>query len=144
PQFLGPIAPEELAAVIEAARSADAFEAAMDAVRRIHRDQSFRIGVQVMSGAASAEQAGRAFAELADACIRALAPAALHEAERIAGAFPGDAAVVALGKCGSHEMTAGSDLDLMTLYRPADRAATSAIKGWSAETFYARFTQRLV
>jgi glutamate-ammonia-ligase adenylyltransferase len=41
-------------------------------------------------------------------------------------------------------MTAGSDLDLMTLYRPADAGGGSALKGWSAETFYARFTQRLI
>jgi glutamate-ammonia-ligase adenylyltransferase len=76
--------------------------------------------------------------------IRALAPAALTEAERLGGAFPGQVAVVALGKCGSGEMTARSDLDLMTLYCADDPAAQSAIKGWSAETFFARFTQRLV
>jgi glutamate-ammonia-ligase adenylyltransferase len=40
-------------------------------------------------------------------------------------------------------MTAGSDLDLMTVYR-APAGAASAAKGWAAETFYARFTQRLV
>jgi glutamate-ammonia-ligase adenylyltransferase len=52
--------------------------------------------------------------------------------------------VVALGKCGSREMTAGSDLDLMTLYQPSDPAAASEGKGWAAETFYGRFTQRLI
>ena len=102
------------------------FEAAMDAVRRIHREQAFRIGVQVMSGVADAEAVGAAFADLADACIRALARAALAEVERIGGAFPGDLAVVALGKAGSREMTAGSDLDLMTLYRAAEPGAASA------------------
>ena len=116
----------------------------MDAVRRVHREQAFRIGVQVMSGAADAERVGAAFADLADACIRALARAALAETERIGGAFPGELAVVALGKAGSREMTAGSDLDLMTLYRPSNATAVSAVKGWAAETFYARFTQRLV
>jgi glutamate-ammonia-ligase adenylyltransferase len=144
PQFFAPVEPDELRAVEEAATTADGFEAAMDAVRRLHRDQGFRIGVQVMSGAATAEEAGYAFAELADACIRGLARAALHEAERIAGAFPGEVAVVALGKCGSREMTARSDLDLMTLYRPGSPTAMSAGKGWAAETFYGRFTQRLV
>jgi glutamate-ammonia-ligase adenylyltransferase len=53
-------------------------------------------------------------------------------------------AVVALGKCGSREMSAGSDLDLMTLYRAADSAAMSSIKEWSADVFYSRFTQRLI
>ena len=32
----------------------------------------------------------------------------------------------------------------MTLYRSADPAGMSAVKGWSADTFYARFTQRLI
>ncbi len=52
--------------------------------------------------------------------------------------------MIALGKCGSREMTAGSDLDLMTLYAPAAPDAASAAKGWAAETFYGRFTQRLI
>jgi glutamate-ammonia-ligase adenylyltransferase len=131
-------------AAASAAGEAGGFEAAMDAVRRIHREQAFRIGVQVMSGAAGAEAVGAAFADLADACIRALASASLAEVERIGGTFDGDVAVVALGKAGSREMTAGSDLDLMTLYRPAEPSAVSSVKGWAAETFHARFTQRLV
>ena len=93
---------------------------------------------------ASAEAAGHAFADLADELISGLSMAALVEVERTAGAFDGDVAVIALGKCGSREMTAKSDLDLMTLYRPATPHAESATKGWSAPTFYARFTQRLV
>ena len=143
--FFAPLDPAEEAGLMNAAvAQADGFEAAMDAARRIHREQAFRIGVQVMSGTAQAEGAGAAFAALADAAIGALAPAALEEAVRIGGAFPGEAAVIALGKAGSREMTARSDLDLMTLYRAADPAAMSEKKGWGAETFYARFTQRLV
>ena len=116
----------------------------MDAVRIVHREQAFRVGVQVMSGSASAVVAGKAFADLADLCIDALAAAALAETGRLGGAFEGDVAVVALGKCGSREMSAGSDLDLMTLYRAADPAGMSAVKGWDAVTFYGRFTQRLI
>lgn len=141
---------EEIDAAVEradmerAVAGADGFEAAMDVVRRIHREQAFRVGVQVMSGSATAEIAGRDFADLADLCIQTLAPAALAEAERMGGAFPGEVAVVALGKCGSREMSAGSDLDLMTLYRADDPAAMSQVKGWDASTFYGRFTQRLI
>ncbi|HXQ47057.1 MAG TPA: glutamine-synthetase adenylyltransferase, partial [Caulobacteraceae bacterium] len=144
--FFAPLAAREDAELFAAAiaETDGGFESAMDAVRRAHRDQSFRIGVQVMSGAASAAEAGRGFADLADAAIRALAPAALAEVERIAGAFPGAVAVVALGKCGSREMTAGSDLDLMTLYRADSPDAASAERGWAAETIYGRFTQRLI
>jgi glutamate-ammonia-ligase adenylyltransferase len=123
---------------------AEGFEGAMDAVRVVHREQAFRVGAQVMSGAASAAAAGKAFADLADLCVGALAAAALAETERLGGAFAGEVAVVALGKCGSREMSAGSDLDLMTLYRAADPAGTSDVKEWDAVTFYGRFTQRLI
>ncbi|ODT85295.1 bifunctional [glutamine synthetase] adenylyltransferase/[glutamine synthetase]-adenylyl-L-tyrosine phosphorylase [Phenylobacterium sp. SCN 70-31] len=145
PHFFAPIEiADERASMAAAVARADGFEAAMDVVRRLHREQSFRVGVQVMSGTATAETAGRAFADLADLCIEALAPAALAEAVRMGGDFPGEVAVVALGKCGSREMSAGSDLDLMTLYRAADPVAMSATKGWDASTFYGRFTQRLI
>jgi glutamate-ammonia-ligase adenylyltransferase len=132
-------------ALIEAAGArAESFEAAMDAVRRVHREQAFRIGVQILTGAADAEAAGEGYADLADACIRGLAAAALRETERTAGAFPGAVAVIALGKAGSREMTARSDLDLMTLYASDAPDAASGLKQWSAETFFGRFTQRLV
>ncbi len=139
PSFFGPIETPAVAPWDPAD-----FEGAMDAARRLFRDQSFRIGVRVMSGSADARDIGRAFAELGDLIVGGLAPAALLETERLGGAFPGQVAVVALGKAGSREMTAKSDLDLMTVYVADDPAAMSAEKGWSAEVFYARFTQRLI
>ncbi|HEY5288774.1 MAG TPA: glutamine-synthetase adenylyltransferase, partial [Caulobacteraceae bacterium] len=108
------------------------------------REYAFRIAVQVLEGAADGEAAGAGFADLADALIAGLSAAALAEVERAFGAFDGDVAVIALGKCGSREMSAQSDLDLMTLYRPAKPQAVSSDAGLSADTFYARFTQRLV
>jgi len=126
----------------EAAAASD-FEEAMNVVRRQHREQVFRIGMHTITGRAGPEEAGRANTDLADACMRALAPAALKEAERLGGALDGAAAVVALGKAGSREMSAGSDLDLMTVYAAPPEAA-SAGRGWSAETFYGRFTQRFI
>jgi glutamate-ammonia-ligase adenylyltransferase len=142
--FFAPFEPGEAERAIAAAAAvADGFEEAMDAVRRAHRELAFRIGVQVIGAVARADQAGPAFADLADGCIRALAAAALAEVVRIGGEIEGEAAVVALGKCGSREMTAGSDLDLMTVYA-CEPAAMSAVKGWAGETFFARFTQRLV
>ena len=127
----------------EAAAAPD-FEAAMNVVRRIHRDQMFRIGLQILTGRAGPEAAGKALTTLADAAMAALAPAALAEAVRQGGALPGGrVAVVALGKAGSREMRASSDLDLMTVYdAPAD--AVSADKGWAAGVFWSRFTQRLI
>ncbi|RZJ76615.1 MAG: glutamine-synthetase adenylyltransferase, partial [Brevundimonas sp.] len=126
------------------AEGADDFEKSLDAVRRIFKEQSFRIGLHLLTGRAEPAAAGRAYTTLADAAIESLAPAALKEAQRQGGRLSsGAVAVVALGKAGSREMTAGSDLDLMTLYEaPADVVTTG--KAWSAEVFYIRFTQRLI
>ncbi len=124
-------------------RDAEDLEGAMNAVRRIHREQAFRIGMQTLTGRAGPEAAGRAFTALAEAALAALAAAALAETERVGGAFPGAVAVIALGKAGSREMSAASDLDLMTVY-DAPVEASSAIKGWSGDVWGARFTQRLI
>jgi len=136
---------EDRVVMDRAVQATDAsFEAVMDAVRIVHREQAFRVGVQVMSRAAGADVAGRAFADLADLCVEVLAPAALAETRRVGGDFDGEIAVVALGKCGSREMSAGSDLDMMTLYRPAEPGGGSSLKGWDAVTYFGRFTQRLI
>ncbi|WP_332658589.1 bifunctional [glutamine synthetase] adenylyltransferase/[glutamine synthetase]-adenylyl-L-tyrosine phosphorylase [Brevundimonas sp.] len=132
---------EQLA--VETAAAPD-FESALNVARRMHREQMFRIGVQTLTGRADPEAGGRAYTAVADAVIAALAPAAMAEAVRQGGALAGGAvAVIALGKAGSREMTASSDLDLMTVYdAPAD--AVSAGKSWAAGVFYSRFTQRLI
>ena len=122
----------------------DDFEAVMNAARRAHREHTFRIGVHVIAGIAGAVEVGLAFTSLADALIALCARAALAELNRKAGRIEGDVAVVALGKCGSREMSAGSDLDLMTVYHPKRSTASSAISGLGPEAFYARFTQRVI
>ncbi|WP_439472626.1 bifunctional [glutamine synthetase] adenylyltransferase/[glutamine synthetase]-adenylyl-L-tyrosine phosphorylase [Brevundimonas sp.] len=126
------------------AEAAPDFEGAMNAVRRIHRDQMFRVGLQILTGRAGPEAAGRALTTLADAVMAALAPVALAEAARQGGELSGGrVAVVALGKAGSREMRVSSDLDLITLYE-APAEAVSSGKGWAAGVFYSRFTQRLI
>ncbi|HEY0052829.1 MAG TPA: glutamine-synthetase adenylyltransferase, partial [Caulobacteraceae bacterium] len=143
--FFAPVADDsgvldQLASEVEAATD---FEGAMNAARRIHREQVFRIGVHLIEGRADATAAGEAYTDLAHGCIRTLAGAALKETWRQGGAFEGRAAVVALGRAGSREMTATSDLDLMVVY-DAPEGAASAGKGWSADQVYVRFTQRLI
>lgn len=143
--FFQPIADDSgIAEEIERqAATASDFEAAMNAVRRLHREQAFRISLQVLSGAADPVGAGEPFSDLAEACVRGLATAAMREVERLGGRMEGRVAIVALGKLGSREMSGSSDLDLMAVYdAPAD--AESALKGWSADVWFGRFTQRLI
>ncbi len=143
--FFDPLG-EELDAIIarEIERVPDDLEAVMNALRRTVREQQFRIGMQVLSARLGTEAAGAAYARLADACIHHLAPLTLSEMVRQAGHLDGQVAILALGKLGSQEMTATSDLDLMAVYLPDDPGATSTVKGWAPETWFARFTQRLI
>lgn len=137
PEFFDPPAPPSPPAV-----DVEDLEGAMNAVRRFHRERSFRIGVHVLSGRLKGEAAGRAQTDLADACIQALAPAAFADVVRTAGPLAGEAAVLALGRAGSGELAFGSDLDLMLVY-DAPAGAASAAKGWMAETWFGRACQRL-
>lgn len=116
---------------------AGTFEEKLNAARRFQRDEAFRIGVQVLEGQASAAEAGLAHSDLAEACVGAMAAAALSETERQYGAQPGAFVVLALGKFGGSELAERSDLDLMLVYDAPAEAA-------SASDFYTRLTQRLI
>ncbi len=126
-----------------ASRCADAgsFEAKLNAARRYQREEAFRIATQVLEGAATAGQAGAAYADLAEACVQAMADAALAEMERLNGPQPGAFAVLALGKFGGRELAEGSDLDLMLVYEAREHEHGA---GLSPGEYYARLTQRLI
>ena len=115
------------------------FEEKLNNARRFHGEAAFRIGTQVLEGAASAEDSGAAHADLAEACVGAMADAALAEVERAHGPAPGAFAVLALGKFGGRELSDGADLDLMLVY---DAQADAG--GLPAGDFYTRVTQRLI
>ena len=111
------------------------FESKLNAARRFHREEAFRIGYQLLQGALSAPDAGLAYADLADACVSALA--SVCEAD-VLSRFPGAIgrwSICALGKFGGRELTATSDLDLMLIYQPDDETGGSLAP---------RFVQRLV
>jgi glutamate-ammonia-ligase adenylyltransferase len=143
--FFDPLG-EELDGIVaaEVARTPPELEPVMNALRRVGREQQFRIGMQILSGRLTTEAAGAAYARLADACLNHLAPLVMDDMRRQAGDLGGQVAIIALGKLGSMEMTATSDLDLMTIYLPDDPSAASSLKGWAPETFFGRFTQRLI
>jgi glutamate-ammonia-ligase adenylyltransferase len=118
----------------ERSGGAISFEDKLNAARRFHREEVFRIGAQVLERAASPEEAGRAHTDLAEACVAAMSEAALAEMERTHGLQPGTFAVLALGKFGGRELAEGADLDLMVVYEAPDGAGE----------YYARLTQRLI
>jgi glutamate-ammonia-ligase adenylyltransferase len=133
----------QLKASLDQSRSYEDF---LDRVRLFGQEHMFLIGARILSGTVSAEQAGDAFAGLADVIIGALHReveetfVAAHG--RIRG---GESAVLAMGKLGGREMTASSDLDLIVIYEfdeahPESDGARPLYGG----QYYARFTQRLI
>lgn len=113
-------------------------EDAMNRGRRLVREERFRISSQLLVGRANAAAAGAAFARLADIAIDAMAKVALDQLAERFGPAPGHFAILGLGKLGSRELAADSDLDLMIIYDPAEGAADEAPR------FFTRFAQRFV
>ncbi|MFN4225337.1 MAG: bifunctional [glutamine synthetase] adenylyltransferase/[glutamine synthetase]-adenylyl-L-tyrosine phosphorylase [Hyphomonas sp.] len=118
-------------------RSEDAatFDAALDAWRRYHREQSFLTGHRLLHGLIRTDEAAEVWTRLADETIRFMSAVALAETTRRYGEVPGRWGVFGMGKLGGEEMTAGSDLDLIVIYEAAAD---------DAQTWFTRFTQRLI
>ncbi|MEW6258011.1 MAG: bifunctional [glutamine synthetase] adenylyltransferase/[glutamine synthetase]-adenylyl-L-tyrosine phosphorylase [Pseudomonadota bacterium] len=140
----GPILEERLEALLDAAESD---EDRLDRARRFRQEQHVLIGVRVVSGTLPAERAGEAYATLADVIIRALHKRVLARFEEAHGRIAGaETAVIAMGKLGGREMTAGSDLDLIVLYDhdPDADPTSDGPRPLTGGQYFARFTQRLV
>ncbi|WJH39432.1 bifunctional [glutamine synthetase] adenylyltransferase/[glutamine synthetase]-adenylyl-L-tyrosine phosphorylase [Aliirhizobium terrae] len=122
------------------------YEDRLDRLRIFAAEQRFLIGIRLLTGAISGEDAGRAFTDLADLLIDAALRAVLAEIEAAHGAYPGGrVAVMGMGKLGSFELTAGSDVDLILLYDYDSEALESdGAKPLDAQRYFTRVTQRLI
>ena len=137
----------EMRAVLEAAIPPGVpLDEAADRARVIGKELAFRIGVRVLSETVSAVDAGTAFSDLAGVLLERLHRAVDEDAIRRHGRVPGGrSAVIAMGKLGGREMTAGSDLDLIIIYdAAADAEMSDGSRPVGVAQYYARHTQRLV
>jgi len=127
---------------------AASYEDLLDRSRLFGHEHMFLIGVRVISGTVTAAQAGQAFARLADMLIRALLKAVGERFAADHGRLPGqELALLALGKLGGQEMTAGSDLDLILIYdfdSDAEQPMSDGRRPLSGSQYFARLTQRLI
>jgi [glutamine synthetase] adenylyltransferase / [glutamine synthetase]-adenylyl-L-tyrosine phosphorylase len=122
------------------------FEEALNRARDFAAEETFHIGLNLLSGRLDPDRAGRAYSALAQGLIAALLKRVIEafaaEHGRIRG---GRVAIVALGKLGSREMTAASDLDLMLIYDfPTEASESDGRKRLGPSLYYARLTQRLI
>jgi glutamate-ammonia-ligase adenylyltransferase len=148
PSFFGALPEDaELAASLERSlRQAQSYEDFLDRIRIYAQEQMFLIGTRILSGTVSAEQAGEAFARLADVLVRSLHRAIEDNFTRLYGRVAGqETAILALGKLGGREMTASSDLDLIVVYDfDRERPESSGARPLYGAQYFSRLTQRLI
>lgn len=127
-------------------QGAELHEEKLDRLRIFASEQKFLIGVRLLTGAIDAERAGKAFSDLADLTIAAALAAVEAEFRLRHGVVAGGKVVVlGMGKLGSRELTAGSDVDLILLYDHDDEVEQSdGEKSLAPSHYYARLTQRLI
>ncbi len=132
-----------LAAFLEGDR---AYEDVLDRLRIFASEQKFLIGVRLLAGSIDPARAGRAFSDLADLTIEAALQEVTAEfAVRHGGIAGGTVALLGMGKLGSRELTAGSDVDLILLYdHDADAEESDGDKPLAPSHYYTRLTQRLI
>ncbi|NMG38996.1 bifunctional [glutamine synthetase] adenylyltransferase/[glutamine synthetase]-adenylyl-L-tyrosine phosphorylase [Chelativorans sp. ZYF759] len=121
-------------------------EEVLDRLRIFADEQKFLIGIRLLTGAIDATRAGKAFSDLADLTIGAALEAVIEEFSRRHGRVAGGrVCIVGMGKLGSRELTAGSDVDLILLYdHDADVEQSDGEKGLDPALYFARLTQRLI
>ena len=121
------------------------YERKLDAARRWGKEWHFRIGVHLLRGICSAEQAATQYAELAQAMVQGLWPEVIDQFSQKYGTPPGRGAVVlAMGSLGAATLHASSDLDLIVIYDAGGVEMSGGKRALNARSYYARLTQALV
>ena len=127
-------------------RDAAGLDEALGTASRLVRGEEFALAVAELDLQIDIDEAARARTALAEAVIEGLKPFVLKEHIRRFGRFPGGSlSIVALGKAGSCEMMAGSDLDLLFIYdHPRDRDFSAGARPVPAGQYFARAAQAIV
>ena len=122
-----------------------AYEEILDRLRIFGAEQKFLIGIRVLTGAILPHVAARAFSDLADILLQETLGAVTREFEGKYGKVKdGVTAILGMGKLGSCELTAGSDIDLILLYDYALDEESDGEKPLAPSTYFMRLTQRLI
>jgi glutamate-ammonia-ligase adenylyltransferase len=132
-----------LAATLEDAGSYEEF---LDRLRLFGQESLFLIGARILSGTVSAQQASTAFADVAEGIVHTVHELVSEQFAAQYGRIKGqETAILAMGRLGSREMTAASDLDLILLYDfDSEHPDSDGAKSLHGAQYFARFTQRLI
>ncbi|MDE2380345.1 bifunctional [glutamine synthetase] adenylyltransferase/[glutamine synthetase]-adenylyl-L-tyrosine phosphorylase [Bradyrhizobium sp.] len=148
PRFFGAMPDkQELSARLAATvKDADSYEEFLDRLRLFGQESLFLIGTRILSGTVSAQQASTAFADVAEGIVHTVHGLVADRFAAQHGRIKGqETAIIAMGRLGSREMTASSDLDLILLYDfDGEHPDSDGPKSLQGAHYFARFTQRLI
>src|SRR5437868_9311181 len=132
-----------LAATLQDAASYEDF---LDRLRLFGQESLFLIGTRILSGTVSAQQASVAFADVAEGIVNTVHGLVTDQFATQYGRIKGqETAIIAMGRLGSREMTASSDLDLILLYdHDHDEPDSDGERSLHGAQYFARLTQRLI
>lgn len=122
------------------------FEVFLDRLRLFQQEHFVKLSARILCQTLDAEEASGAYTTLAEVLLTHAFEKIHHEMASHHGVIPqGHLAVVALGRLGSGEMTATSDLDLLLVYDYPDTVSVSTGPKPLAPSAYAiRFAQKLI
>ncbi len=148
PDFYRPLPPAaemtaELGAILA---RVDHEQDILDLARRWTNDRRFQVGVQQLKRIVKPAEAGFAYSDIAAASISALCDRVEQRFADTYGGFQGQRlAVLGLGKLGSREMSATSDLDLIFVYDiPDGMEVSDGAQPLSPIQYYTRLSQKMV
>ncbi|MGA7994509.1 MAG: bifunctional [glutamine synthetase] adenylyltransferase/[glutamine synthetase]-adenylyl-L-tyrosine phosphorylase, partial [Bradyrhizobium sp.] len=148
PRFFGAMPDQRELSARLAATLADAnsYEEFLDRLRLFGQESLFLIGTRILSGTVSAQQASVAFADVAEGIVHTVHGLVTDRFAAQHGRISGQqTAIVAMGRLGSREMTASSDLDLILLYDfDPEKPDSDGPRPLHGAHYFARFTQRLI
>jgi glutamate-ammonia-ligase adenylyltransferase len=148
PAFFDEVPDRELMAERLAPFLADAqgYEDVLARLRIFASEQRFLVGARLLSGVVDVGEAGPAFSNIADVVLDATLAAVCDAFAERHGRVPGArVALLGMGRLGSRELTAGSDVDLILLYDHDPEAEESdGEKKLPVNVYFARLTQRLI
>jgi [glutamine synthetase] adenylyltransferase / [glutamine synthetase]-adenylyl-L-tyrosine phosphorylase len=148
PRFFGamPDQKELSARLATTLKDADSYEDFLDRLRLFGQESLFLIGTRILSGTVSAQQASIAFADVAEGIVNTVHGLVTDRFAVQHGRIKGqETAILAMGRLGSREMTASSDLDLILLYDfDTDEPDSDGERSLHGAQYFARFTQRLI
>jgi glutamate-ammonia-ligase adenylyltransferase len=121
------------------------FEARLGAARRWAKEWHFRIGVHHLRGLIDGFEAGKLYADLAEAVVSEIWDLVAADFARKHGPMPGRGAIlVGMGSLGAARLNAGSDLDLIVIYDAEGTETSDGPRPLATRPYYARLTQALV